>query len=240
MSTSRSSSIVNDREPVDLGRRDAGVVERHRDRLARERQLGVGRGPCRTAVWPMPTIAVRSCREHTHVLPALELGRAALDEARRRPRPGPRCGSRARRPSPPRRRRVARSTSSDRLSSRLASPMAVVGPAASRSAHSLAVASSSSAGTTLFTRPMRSASAADEVVAEEHQLLRLLEADEAGEHVGAAAVGDEAAAHEHLDDAGVVGGDDQVAGDRDVGAAAGRGAVHRGDHRLLAVEDRAR
>ena len=30
------------REAVDLRRRDAGVVERERDRLARERQLGVG------------------------------------------------------------------------------------------------------------------------------------------------------------------------------------------------------
>ena len=43
--------------------------------------------------------------------------------------------------------------------------------------------------------------------AEEHQLLGLLEADVAGEQVGRAAVRDEAAAHEHLDEAGVLGGD---------------------------------
>ena len=58
---------------------------------------------------------------------------------------------------------------------------------------------------------MRSASAARQVVAEEHQLLGLLQADQAGEQVGAAAVGDEAAADEHLDEAGVLGRDDEVA-----------------------------
>ena len=75
-----------------------------------------------------------------------------------------------------------------------------------------------------------------QVVAEEQQLLGLLHADQAGEQVGAAAVGDDAAAHEHLDELGGVGGDDEVAGEREVGADAGGGAVDRGDHRLLAVE----
>src|SRR5690606_15233234 len=53
----------------------------------------------------------------------------------------------------------------------------------------------------------------------------------------AAGVGDDAAAHEHLDEAGRVGHDDEVAGEDEVGAAAGRGAVDGGDHRLLTVED---
>ena len=47
------------------------------------------------------------------------------------------------------------------------------------------------------------------------------------------------APHEHLDELGRVGHHDEVAGQGELGAAAGRGAVHRGDHRLLAVEHRA-
>src|SRR5690606_30658585 len=54
------------------------------------------------------------------------------------------------------RKAVARSLSSERLSSDLASPSARVGPAARRVAHSAATASSSSAGTTRLTRPSRS------------------------------------------------------------------------------------
>ena len=41
-STSRLGSSVNDASPSTSDGRDAGVVERERDRLARERELGVG------------------------------------------------------------------------------------------------------------------------------------------------------------------------------------------------------
>ena len=77
-----------------------------------------------------------------------------------------------------------------------------------------------------------------EVVAEEHELLRLVQADEAGQQVRDAAVGDEAAPHEHVDQARVVGRDDEIGREREHHAAAGRGAVERAQHRLLAVLDR--
>ena len=77
-----------------------------------------------------------------------------------------------------------------------------------------------------------------EVVAEEDELLRLVHADEAGEQVRDAAVGDEPAAHEHLDDPRGVGRDHEVGREREHRPATGRGAVQRDDHRLLAVEDR--
>ena len=65
-----------------------------------------------------------------------------------------------------------------------------------------------------------------------------MHADDAREQVRDAAVGDEAAAHEHLDELGVVGRDHEVGREHEHRAAAGRGAVERDDHRLLAVLDR--
>ena len=76
------------------------------------------------------------------------------------------------------------------------------------------------------------------VVAEEEQLLRLLRADELRDQIRAAAVGDEPAPHEDLDEPGGVGGDHEIARERDVRAEAGGGAVHRGDDRLRAVLQR--
>ena len=73
-------------------------------------------------------------------------------------------------------------------------------------------------------------------VPEEHQLLRPLRPDQAGQQIGAAAVRHQAPADEHLDELGRFGGQDQIAGEREVGAEAGGGAVDRRDHRLLAVE----
>ena len=46
------------------------------------------------------------------------------------------------------------------------------------------------------------------------------------------------APREHLDELGVLGRDHEVAREREVRADAGRGALHLGDHRYLAVEDR--
>jgi hypothetical protein len=77
-----------------------------------------------------------------------------------------------------------------------------------------------------------------EVVAEEDELLRLVQADEPREHVGAAAVGGDAPAHEHLDELRIVGGDEKVGGKRDVRADPCGGAVDRDDDRLLAIHDR--
>ncbi len=54
-----------------------------------------------------------------------------------------------------------------------------------------------------------------EVVAEEHELLRLVHADDAGQQVRDTTVGNEAAAHEHLDELGVVGRDDEVGGEHE-------------------------
>ena len=75
------------------------------------------------------------------------------------------------------------------------------------------------------------------VVTEEEQLLRLLDADQAGQDPGAAGVGRDAAADEDLDELGLVGHHDQVAGQGEVHAASGRGAVDAGDDRLLAIQD---
>ena len=75
-------------------------------------------------------------------------------------------------------------------------------------------------------------------VAEEHDLLGALGADDPRQQVAAAGVGDDPAGHEHLDEPGGVGHHHQVAGQHEVGAAARGGAVDRRDDRLLAVEDR--
>ena len=103
--------------------------------------------------------------------------------------------------------------------------MVFVGPCASRSAHSRAAASSSAARHDLVHDADALGVGGREVVAEEHELLRLVEADQPGERYTTPAVGDEPAPHEHLDEAGGVGGDHQVGGQRHRDAAAGRGAV---------------
>ena len=77
-----------------------------------------------------------------------------------------------------------------------------------------------------------------QVVAEEDELLRLVHADDARQQVRDAAVGDEAAPHEHLDELRGVGRDHEVGREHEHRAAAGRGAVERDDDRLLAVVHR--
>ena len=76
-----------------------------------------------------------------------------------------------------------------------------------------------------------------DVVAEEEQLLGLLDPHQAGEDPGPAGVGCDAAPDEDLDELGLLGHHDEVAGQGEVHAAAGRRAVDAGDDRLLAVED---
>jgi hypothetical protein len=56
-------------------------------------------------------------------------------------------------------------------------------------------------------------------------------ADQAGQHPGAAAVGDQADRGEGLDEFRRSGGDHDVAGERDIGAGAGGDAVDPGDDR---------
>ena len=76
-----------------------------------------------------------------------------------------------------------------------------------------------------------------DVVTEEEQLLGLLDPDQAGQDLGAAGVGGDPPPDEDLDELRLLGRHHQVAGERQVHAAAGRGAVDGGDDRLLAVED---
>ena len=75
-----------------------------------------------------------------------------------------------------------------------------------------------------------------EVVAEEHHLLGPRQADEPGSSQEPPPSGTRPAADEHLDEPGLLGGQDQVTGQGQVGADAGGGAVDGADHRLLAVE----
>ena len=70
-------------------------------------------------------------------------------------------------------------------------------------------------------------------VAGEHELERLAHADQARQGPGAAAVGHEPALDEDLAEAGALGADAQVAGERQIGAVADRGAVDQRHHRLL-------
>ncbi len=70
---------------------------------------------------------------------------------------------------------------------------------------------------------------------EERGAHRAGETDLAGQPVGAAGVGDQADAGEGLEEDRGLGGDDHVAGEREVGAGAGGGAVDGGDGRDRAV-----
>ena len=106
----------------------------------------------------------------------------------------------------------------------------------SRVAPRIAV-SSSAAGTTLLTMPMRSASAALRSSPKNTSSFALCRPTRRG-RIRDAAVGDEAAAHEHVDQARGVGRDDEIGREREHHAATGRGAVERAQHRLLAVLDR--
>ena len=118
-------------------------------------------------------------------------------------------------------------------------PMAKVGPVARRSAHSLGGGLQAVGGDDLVHQADAQRILGGEIVAEEDQLLGLRQADQARQQVGAAGVDGDAAAHEHLDEARVGGGDDEVAGERQVRAETGGDAVDRRDHRLLQLPERA-
>src|SRR5439155_12284530 len=76
-----------------------------------------------------------------------------------------------------------------------------------------------------------------EVVAEEDELLRPVQADVAGEEERAARVDRDAAADEYLDEAGVLSGHDEIARVGE-GRSEPRGAaVQRGERRVLEVPD---
>ena len=116
--------------------------------------------------------------------------------------------------------------------------MAGVGPAASRAAHSRAVVGEVAPCDDLVDEPDALGVSGRQIVTEEHQLLRLLRTDEAGQEIGAAAVGDDPAAHEHLDEARALGREHEITGEGDVGADPGCGAVDGSDDRLVAVLER--
>ncbi len=223
------------REPVDLRRRDAGVVERERHRLARERQLGVGEA-----------LAERG-------LPDADDRGAVLDQlGRHQPfHSGLRRSRNDATPSPESTvwlfistsiasssRRSRRDNSLASWSSFLAQPIAMVGPLARRSAHSFVVASRSVGGHDLVDDADALGVGRAQVVAEEHELLRLVQTDDARKEVGDAAVGHEPATHEHLNDLRGVGRDHEVGREHEHRAAARGGAVEGDDDRLLAVEHR--
>ena len=75
-----------------------------------------------------------------------------------------------------------------------------------------------------------------DVAAGQHHAHRPLERDHAAEALHAAGAGGQADARLGQGELGLVGGDDDVAGQRDLEAAAHGDAVHRGDHRLVEVE----
>ena len=89
-----------------------------------------------------------------------------------------------------------------------------------------------------MTSPISYGARRADVLGEQDELLGALQPDQPGEQPRAQTVGGEGPPGEHLDELGVLGHDHQVAGEGEVGADAGRGALHLGDHRHLAVEDR--
>src|SRR5207244_1985687 len=145
------------REAVDLGRRDAGVVEGERDRLARERELRVGQALAELGLADPDDrgLVLDEGRGHQPFHSGVRRSRNAAT-------PSPEstvdefCSTSIASSS----RRSRRDSSDASCNSFFAQPIALVGPFASRSAHSLVAACSSAAGTTLLTMPRRSASAA--------------------------------------------------------------------------------
>ena len=75
-----------------------------------------------------------------------------------------------------------------------------------------------------------------ERVAEQQDLLHLLHADEPGEEIRAAGIGHQAPGHEHLQEAGAAGGDDEVAGERHVDSHAGGHPIESRNDRFLTIE----
>ena len=113
------------------------------------------------------------------------------------------------------------------------------GPEARRSARACAwTRTESPSATTWFTRPMRSASSASNRVAEEEQLARLRQADDARQQVPRAHVGAaEADLREDEAELRALARDAKVARERDDRAGADRDAVDRGDDWLAERAD---
>ena len=84
---------------------------------------------------------------------------------------------------------------------------------------------------TWLTIPSACASCAVDPAAGQHELHRALLADHAREPLGAAAARDDPEQDLRLAELGRLGGDDHVAGERQLAAAAERAAGHGGDHR---------
>src|SRR5262249_1643574 len=125
-------------------------------------------------------------------------------------------------------KRVSMSAWSDRLSKRFERPMAKVGPWAGRSAQSRAVRARSPAGTALVEEAEAVGVVGGEVVGEEDELLRLVEAQVPRQEEASPRIERDAAPHEDLDEAGIVGGKDEVTGVGQVGAEARGDAVDGG------------
>jgi hypothetical protein len=123
------------------------------------------------------------------------------------------------------RRRASRAPSAHEA---LDVPSAMGGPLTSLSAMASAAAASRASGATTAPRARGGSGRGVELLAEERQLQGLGEADEAREHPGAAAVGDEPDAHEALLEVRALRGHAEVAREREVAAeAVGRAVDHR-------------
>src|SRR5262245_21824795 len=203
--------------------------------------------PLANAVWPMPTIAVRSVSvpairrlpgrdSSARELPTLELGGTALDEARPPLLHVPGAGHQLLGV-----RLVPERAGTVGLEGAVGEPLRerdgasrhlgeAAGPLAERllelGAWSDLVGQTDALG--LGRR---------HVVPEEEQLLRLLRSDPTRQQVRATGVRDDRAADEHLDEARFLRHDHEAAREGEVHASAGCGPVDARDHRLLAVED---
>ena len=133
---------------------------------------------------------------------------------------------------------VSRSTSSPRSTVSLAARRAYDAASANCRAHVTASSYTSSAGTTLSTRPIASASSALTNRPVKMRSLARLGPDQPGQPLGAAGARDDAEQDLRLAEGRVVGGDPDVGAQRELAAAAERVAGHRGDDRLGDAGDR--
>ena len=151
------------------------------------------------------------------------------------PRPGPRSPSPARRAAAPARAR--RRATSPRRRARPAWRAGRRSAGARRSAARARAPprATRASSATALTIPMPLGLGGVEAPAGEHQLHRPLLADRARQPLGAAAAGDDPERDLGLAELGRLGGDDQVADQRQLAAAAERPARDRGDHRRPAL-----
>ena len=151
------------------------------------------------------------------------------------PRPGPRSPSPARRGGAPASSPALSAVSSAAMHRLLGEPGGDRRPLGDRRAPAPAPPRASVAfSTTLLTRPHCVGLAGVEAAAGQHELHRPLLAEHARQPLGAAAAGDDPEGDLGLAEDGRLGGDDHVAGQRQLAAAAERVAGDRGDQRRLA------